>query len=150
MATGKDPILAMLEPVSRQMMQIEAEAKVGARKGKHSKERRTYFSGTRVRRMDTRLGTIYLFIPKLRKGGYVPFFITQRRRSEAALIALIQEAFINGVSTRKILPPRFLRLIKGFPSKLIPFATGLWNQSILFSGQMLSMRKSETMAGSFP
>lgn len=98
----EDPILAMLEWVSQQMMQIEAEAKVGARKGKHSKERRTYFSGNRVRRMDTRLGTIYLFIPKLRKGGYVPFFLTQRRRSEAALIALIQEAFINGVSTRKI------------------------------------------------
>jgi len=97
-----DPILAMREWVSQQMMQIEAEAKVGARKGKHSKERRTYFSGTRVRRMDTRLGTIYLFIPKLRKGGYIPFFLTQRKRSEAALIALIQEAFINGVSTRKI------------------------------------------------
>ncbi len=98
----EDPILAMLEWVSQQMMQIEAETKVGTRKGKHSKERQTYFSGTRVRRMDTRLGTIYLFIPKLRKGGYVPFFLTQRRRSEAALIALIQEAFINGVSTRKI------------------------------------------------
>ena len=84
------------------MMQIEAETKVGARKGEHSEDRRTYFSGTRVRRMDTRVGTVYLFIPKLRKGGYIPFFITERRRSEQALIALIQEAFINGVSTRKI------------------------------------------------
>ena len=98
----QDPVLAMLEWVAQQMMQIEAEAKVGAKKGEHSKERRTYFSGTRVRRMDTRLGTLYLFIPKLRKGGYIPFFITERRRSEQALIALIQEAFINGVSTRKI------------------------------------------------
>ena len=52
--------------------------------------------------MDTRVGIVYLFIPKLRKGGYIPFFITERRRSEQALIALIQEAFINGVSTRKI------------------------------------------------
>ena len=52
--------------------------------------------------MDTRLGTVYLFIPKLRKGGYIPFFITERKRSEQALIALIQEAFINGVSTRKL------------------------------------------------
>lgn len=98
----EDPILAMLEWTAQQMMQVEAEAKVGAGKGEHSQERKTYFSGTRVRRMDTRLGTVYLFIPKLRKGGYIPFFITERRRSEQALIALIQEAFINGVSTRKI------------------------------------------------
>ena len=83
-------------------MQIEAEAKVGAKKGEHSTERRTHFSGRRVRRMDTRLGTVYLFIPKLRKGGYIPFFISERKRSEQALIGLIQEAFINGVSTRKI------------------------------------------------
>jgi putative transposase len=98
----EDPILAMLEWTAQQMMQVEAEAKVGARKGEHSQERKTYFSGTRVRRMDTRVGTVYLFIPKLRKGGYIPFFITERRRSEQALIGLIQEAFINGVSTRKI------------------------------------------------
>jgi len=52
--------------------------------------------------MDTRLGTIYLYIPKLRKGGYVPFFVTERRRSELALAGLVQEAFINGVSTRRI------------------------------------------------
>ena len=97
-----DPVLAMLEWVARQMMLIEAESKVGAEKGKHSKERRTYFSGARVRRMDTRLGTIYLYIPKLRKGGYVPFFVTERKRSELALATLVQEAFINGVSTRRI------------------------------------------------
>lgn len=78
----EDPILAMLEWTTQQMMQIEAETKVGAKKGKHAKERQTYFSGTRVRRMDTRLGIVYLFIPKLRKGGYIPFFITERRRSE--------------------------------------------------------------------
>jgi len=98
----EDPILAMLEWTAQRMMEIESEAKVGAKKGEHSRERRTYFSGTRVRRMDTRLGTVYLFIPKLRKGGYIPFFISERKRSEQALLGLIQEAFINGVSTRKI------------------------------------------------
>jgi putative transposase len=77
-------------------------AKVGAAKGKHAKDRATYFSGARVRRVDTRLGTVYLLVPKVRKGGYVPFFISERRRSEQALIAVVQEAFINGVSTRKI------------------------------------------------
>jgi putative transposase len=100
--TKEDPLLAMLEWTAQQMMQMEAEAKVGAEKGKHSRERKTHFSGTRVRRMDTRLGTMYLFIPKLRKGGYIPFFVTERKRSEQALISLVQEAFINGVSTRKI------------------------------------------------
>jgi transposase-like protein len=97
-----DLVLAMLEWVAHQMMLIEAEGKVGAEKGKHSKDRKTYFSGARVRRMDTRLGTIYLYVPKLRKGGYVPFFVTERKRSEMALATLVQEAFINGVSTRRI------------------------------------------------
>jgi len=100
--TEPDPVLAMLEWVAGQMMQIEAEAKVGAEKGRHTKDRQTYFSGRRVRRMDTRLGTIYLYVPKLRKGGYVPFFVTERKRSELALATLVQEAFINGVSTRRI------------------------------------------------
>jgi putative transposase len=98
----QDPVLAMLEWVAQMMMQIEAESRVGAEKGKHTKDRKTYFSGARVQRMDTRLGTLYLYIPKLRKGGYIPFFITERKRSELALMTLIQEAFINGVSTRRI------------------------------------------------
>jgi len=100
--TEPDPFLAMLRWVMTEMMRIEAEAKVGAAKGKHAKDRVTYFSGARARRVDTRLGTVYLLVPKVRKGGYVPFFISERKRSEQALIAVVQEAFINGVSTRKI------------------------------------------------
>jgi putative transposase len=100
--TEPDPFLAMLKWVMTEMMRIETEAKVGAAKGKHSKERTTHFSGGRARRVDTRMGTVYLVVPKVRKGGYVPFFISERRRSEQALIAVVQEAFINGVSTRKI------------------------------------------------
>lgn len=88
--------------MTTQMMQIEATQKVGATKDTHSLERNTYFSGTRVRRFDTRLGTIYLLVPKLRKGGYIPFFITAKKRSEQALMEVVQEAFISGVSTRKI------------------------------------------------
>jgi transposase-like protein len=92
----------MLKWVMTEMMRIETEAKVGAAKGRHSKERTTHFSGRRARRVDTRMGTVYLVVPKVRKGGDVPFFISERRRSEQALIAVVQEAFINGVSTRKI------------------------------------------------
>jgi len=55
-------------------MKIEVEGKVGACKGKHSPKGWTYFSGKRVRRVDTKLGTIYLFIPKLRKGRIYALF----------------------------------------------------------------------------
>ena len=100
--TEPDPLLAMLKWLTGQLMQMEAEAKVGVEKGKHSASRRTYFSGYRVRRFDTRMGTLYMLVPKLRNGGYVPFFVVERKRSEQALIQVVQEAFINGVSTRKI------------------------------------------------
>jgi hypothetical protein len=59
--TEQDPVLAMLEWVAQMMMLIEAESKFGAEKGKHTKDRKTYFSGARIRRMDTRLGTLYLY-----------------------------------------------------------------------------------------
>jgi putative transposase len=48
------------------------------------------------------MGTDYLLVPKVQKDGYVPFFVSERRRSEQALIAVVQEAFVNGISTRKI------------------------------------------------
>lgn len=98
----EDPIYSMLSWVTEKMMEIESEAKVGAEKGVHSSDRKTHFSGKRVRRFDTRIGTIYLLVPKLRKGGYIPFFLSERKRSEQALMSLVQEAYINGVSTRKV------------------------------------------------
>ena len=100
--TEPDPLLAMLQWLTEQLMLLEAEEKIGAAKGKHSQNRSTHFSGYRVRRFDTRMGTMYLLVPKLRKGGYIPFFVVERKRSEQALIQVVQEAFINGVSTRKI------------------------------------------------
>ena len=98
----EDPLYEMLKWLLHELMTIEAAAKVGASKGKHSKDRKTYFSGTRLRRFDTRYGTVYLMVPKLRNGGYIPFFVTERKRSEQALIQVVHQAFINGVSTRKI------------------------------------------------
>ncbi len=100
--TELDLFLAMLKWVMTEMMRIEAEVRVAAAKGRHAKERATYFSGVRARRVDTRLRPVYLLVPKVRKGGYAPFFILERRRSEQALIAVVQEAFINEVSTGKI------------------------------------------------
>ncbi|MCF2671131.1 transposase [Butyricicoccus pullicaecorum] len=64
--------------------------------------RNGYCSGYRPRRLDTRMGTMYLMVPKVRQDGYIPFFVTERKRSEAALIQVVQEAFVQGVSTRKM------------------------------------------------
>lgn len=97
-----DPLLSMLKWMMEQMMHIEVSHKTGAAKGKHAQDRKGYLSGYRPRRFDTRLGTVYLMVPKVRKGGYVPFFITERKRSEQALMSLVKEAYVNGVSTRKI------------------------------------------------
>ena len=87
--TEPNPLLAMLKWLTGQLMQMEAEAKVGLEKGKHSASRRTYFSGYRVRRFDTRMGTLYMLVPKLRNGGYVPFFVVERKQSGQALIQVV-------------------------------------------------------------
>ena len=97
-----DPLFTMMQWLTEQLMEIEVSKKANAQKGVHSTERKTYRCGTRLRRFDTRLGTMYLLIPKLREGGYIPFFVTEKRRSEQALIEVVQEAWVNGISTRKI------------------------------------------------
>lgn len=99
---AKDPLLAMLEWTTTQLMELEIEQKCNASKGSHDKARTAYRSGYRTRRFDTRLGTLYMLVPKLRNGGYVPFFVTEKKRSEMALIEVVKEAWVNGVATRKI------------------------------------------------
>ena len=69
-------------------------------KSAHGRRRSGYRSGYRPRRLDTRMGTMYLMVPKVRQGGYIPFFVTERKRSEAMLVQVVQEAFVQGVSTR--------------------------------------------------
>jgi putative transposase len=98
----KDPMLNMLEWLCQQMMEVEVSGKIGADKHQQSQERTSHRCGFRARRLDTRLGTMYLMIPKVRNGGYIPFFVTERKRSEAALIQVVQEAYVQGVSTRKM------------------------------------------------
>ena len=75
---------------------------LGAGKSERVDSRSGYRCGYRPRRLDTRMGTMYLMVPKVRQGGYIPFFVTERNRSEAALIQVVQEAFVQGVSTRKM------------------------------------------------
>lgn len=100
--TEPDPMLSMLEWLCDKLMEAEVNSKINAAKSERTDDRRGYRSGYRPRRFDTRMGTIYLMVPKVRQGGYIPFFVTEKKRSEAALLNVIQEAFVNGVSTRKI------------------------------------------------
>ncbi len=97
-----DPMLSMLEWLRAQLMEAEVSNKLGAEKNEHRDDRISSRSGYRPRRYDTRMGTMYLLIPKVRNGGYIPFFVTERKRSETALTQVVQEAFMQGVSTRKM------------------------------------------------
>ena len=97
-----DPMLSMLEWLCSELMEAEVSQQLGAEKSERSGNRNGYRCGYRPRRLDTRMGTMYLMVPKVRQGGYVPFFVTERKRSEAALIQVVQEAFVQGVSTRKM------------------------------------------------
>ena len=96
--TQPDPMLSMLEWLCTQLMEAEVDQQLGAEKSQRTDGRSGYRSGYRPRRLDTRMGTMYLMLPKVRQGGYIPFFVTERKRSEAALIQVVQEA----VSTRKM------------------------------------------------
>lgn len=99
----EDPMKEMLQWMAQQLMEIEVTTlKTEVEKGRHSGVRKTHRNGYRIRRWDTRLGTIYLTVPKVRSGGYQPFFLVNRQRSESALMSVIQECWINGISTRKM------------------------------------------------
>ena len=83
-------------------MDAEVSAQIGAEHGERNSERRTYRNGYRNRTWDTRVGTMELHIPKLREGSYFPSLLEPRRRSEKALLAVIQQAYVEGVSTRRV------------------------------------------------
>lgn len=86
-----------------QIMEAEVSAQIGAAHGERAPaERATHRNGYRERRFDTRAGTLELFIPKLRAGSYFPSFLEPRTRAEQALVAVVMESYVNGVSTRKV------------------------------------------------
>jgi putative transposase len=86
----------------RELMEIEVQGMTGAALGSRSPDRLCMRNGYRERRLDTRVGTLEIPIPKLREGSYFPSFLEPRRRSEEALFAVIAEAYVLGVSTRKV------------------------------------------------
>jgi transposase-like protein len=91
-----------LEHLLRQVMEAEVTAQVGAALHERSDDRMTWRNGYRPRTWETRVGPMLLEIPKLRQGTYFPSFLEPRKRSERALLAVVQEAFVHGVSTRKV------------------------------------------------
>ena len=85
-----------------ELMEEEVSAQIGAKRYERSEERTTQRNGYRSRAWDTRVGTLEVAIPKLRAGSYFPSWLEPRRRSEQALVAVVAEAYLRGVSTRKV------------------------------------------------
>jgi putative transposase len=85
----------------RLLMEAEVSEQIGAERYQRSDERQNYRNGYREREWETRVGDVTLEVPKLRQGTYYPSFLEPRRRAERALVAVVQSAYIEGVSTRK-------------------------------------------------
>ncbi len=101
-ADDGDFLRAVAEAVLQLLMEADVDGVIGAGRHERSPERLNYRNGHRPRSLDTRLGPLQLKIPKLRQGSYFPPFLEPRKTSERALVAVIQEAWIGGVSTRRV------------------------------------------------
>ena len=97
-----DFLRAVAEAVLQLLMETDVESLIGVARHERSPDRLNYRNGYRDRTLDTRLGTLALRVPKLRQGTYFPPFLEPRRMTEKALVAVIQEAWIGGVSTRRV------------------------------------------------
>lgn len=99
---GEDFLRELTEFMLNRIMDADVTARINADRHERTEDRETYRNGYRDRAYNTRLGTLDLRIPKLREGTYFPSFLEARKLSEKVLNAVIQEAWINGVSTRKV------------------------------------------------
>jgi putative transposase len=100
---GLDFLRESLSWVVQQLMEAEVSELIGADRGQRAPdERLTHRNGYRMRTWSTRAGELELAIPKIRRGSYFPSFLEPRRRSEQALVSVVQEAYVAGVSTRKV------------------------------------------------
>jgi transposase-like protein len=101
-SSDADLLREMIGFTAQRLMELEVEGKTGAGYGEKSAERLVQRNGYRDRLWETRAGTVELRIPKLRKGSYFPAFLEPRRLAEKALAAVVQEAYVQGVSTRSV------------------------------------------------
>src|SRR5690242_470228 len=101
-SSDADLLREMIGFTAQQLMELEVEGLTGAAYGEKSPERLAQRNGYRDRIWETRAGTVELRIPKLRKGSYFPGFLEPRRLAEKALAAVVQEAYVHGISTRSV------------------------------------------------
>ena len=101
-SSDADLLREMIGFSAQRLMELEVQGLTGAEHGERSPERINRRNGYRDRPWETRAGTVDLKVPKLRKGSYFPAFLEPRRTAEKALTAVIQEAYIQGVSTRSV------------------------------------------------
>jgi putative transposase len=99
---AEDPLRQMVRWAVQELMEAEVTAQIGAGRYERTDERSTQRKGYRPRTWDTRVGSLELQIPKLRQGTYFPSWLEPRRRAEQALMVVIAEAYVQGVSTRKV------------------------------------------------
>jgi transposase-like protein len=97
-----DLLREMIGFAAQRLMELEVESQTGAAYGEKNPERLAQRNGYRDRIWETRAGAVELRIPKLRKGSYFPGFLEPRRMAEKALAAVVQEAYVQGVSTRSV------------------------------------------------
>jgi putative transposase len=97
-----DVIRESVRAVAQELMEAEVCELIGAQRGERTEDRATHRNGYRPRRWDTRTGEIELQIPKIRQGSYFPSFLQPRKRSEQALVSVVQQAYVCGVSTRRV------------------------------------------------
>jgi transposase-like protein len=88
--------------LTQALMEVEVSQQLGAERYERTGERVGQRNGYREREWDTRVGTIGLRVPRVREGGYVPGWLEPRKRAEQALVAVVREAYVQGVSTRKV------------------------------------------------
>jgi putative transposase len=156
----RDFLRAVAEAVRQLLMETDVEGLIGAGRYERSGERSTWRSRYRDRMIDSRLGSLQLRIPKLRQGTYFPPFLEARKSSEKALIAMIQEAWIGGVSTRRVDDLVQARGCPGSASRRspscarrstsasMPFSTGRWSASGRICGLMPPTGSSARAAAS--